>query len=115
MSEPKRYRPDWTYTGTAFVPFCRQQDNGEYVRYEDYASLKAEAEQHRLASIRVDVSELHAQFKRALLDEAIAENARLKAEVERLTKAGDKMAHIHRFVGFPSYTFEWEAAKEGKQ
>ncbi len=44
-----------------------------------------------------------------------AENARLKAEVERLTKAGNKMAHIHRFLGFPSYTSEWESAKEGKQ
>lgn len=44
MSEPIRYRPDWTYTGTAFVPFCRQQDNGEFIRYEDYAELKAEVE-----------------------------------------------------------------------
>ncbi len=44
-----------------------------------------------------------------------AENASLKAQVERLTKAGDKMAHIHRFLGFPSYTSEWESAKEGKQ
>jgi hypothetical protein len=33
------------------------------------------------------VSELHAQFNRALFDDTIAENARLKAEVERLTKA----------------------------
>jgi hypothetical protein len=31
------------------------------------------------------VSELHAQFNRALFDDTIAENARLKAEVERLT------------------------------
>jgi hypothetical protein len=30
------------------------------------------------------VSELHAQFNRALFDDTIAENARLKAEVERL-------------------------------
>jgi hypothetical protein len=32
------------------------------------------------------VSELHAQFNRALFDDTIAENARLKAEVERLTE-----------------------------
>jgi hypothetical protein len=48
------------------------------------ARLKADAERYRLASIRVDVGELHAQFNRALLDETVAENARLKAEVERL-------------------------------
>ncbi len=47
--------------------------------------------------------------------DALSDNARLKAEVGRLTKAGDKMAHMHRFFGFPSYTLEWEAAKEGKQ
>jgi hypothetical protein len=47
--------------------------------------------------------------------EHIKEVERLKAEVGRLTKAGDKMAHMHRFFGFPSYTLEWEAAKEGKQ
>lgn len=47
--------------------------------------------------------------------EHIKEVERLKAKVVRLTKAGDKMAHMHRFFGFPSYTLEWEAAKEGKQ
>lgn len=52
---------------------------------------------------------------REMCDELDARCNELKAEVERLTKAGDKMAHIHRFVGFPSYTLEWEAAKEGKQ
>jgi predicted secreted protein len=60
---------------------------GRWVAWEDYAELKAEAERYRLASLRVDVSELHAQFNRALFDDTIAENARLKAEVERLTKA----------------------------
>jgi hypothetical protein len=52
-----------------------------------------------------------------------AENARLKAEVERLTKAGDAMAmmvgHIevkgdaHRMM--LEFSNEWNAAKEGKQ
>jgi len=51
------------------------------------------------------------------------ENARLKAEVERLTKAGDAMAEE---MGLETYAEEhfkqqkeflkaWEAAKEGKQ
>jgi uncharacterized small protein (DUF1192 family) len=39
---------------------------------------------------------------------------RQASDIRRLTKAGDKMAHIHRFLGFPSYTSEWESAKEGK-
>jgi hypothetical protein len=138
MNEPKRYDlrlPDISY-GTEESP------NGEYVCYEDYASLKAEAEQYRLASIRVDVSELHAQFKRALLDEAIAENARLKAEVERLTafttrtiipneklqeqverltKAGDEvilewsMGDETDALNFMKAFCIWNTAKEGKQ
>jgi hypothetical protein len=109
MSETKRYAI------RGFSAALVEEDNGVFVRYEDYARLKEEAERYRLASIRVDVGELHAQFNRALFDVALAENARLKAEVERLTKAGNKMAHIHRFLGFPSYTSEWESAKEGKQ
>jgi regulator of replication initiation timing len=32
------------------------------------------------------VSELHAQFNRALFDDTIAENARLKAEVDAIRK-----------------------------
>jgi hypothetical protein len=69
------------------------------------------------------VSELHAQFNRALFDDTIAENARLKAEVERLTKAGDAMAaHIERndercYIVLPDGDIricDWNAAKEGK-
>jgi hypothetical protein len=69
------------------------------------------------------VSELHAQFNRALFDDTIAENARLKAEVERLTKAGDAMAEdlkaCYRAEGYDPADSEtipkWNAAKEGKQ
>jgi hypothetical protein len=95
---------------------------GRWVAWEDYAELKAEAERYRLASLRVDVSELHAQFNRALFDDTIAENARLKAEVERLTKAGDAMAvkiNVHgindRFTDSQKLVDDWSnAAKEGK-
>jgi hypothetical protein len=65
------------------------------------------------------VSELHAQFNRALFDDTIAENARLKAEVERLTKAGDAMAIRlirceERFNGIESAEAQmWYIAKEG--
>jgi len=77
MSEPIRYRPDWTYTGTTFVPFCRQQDNGDFVRYEEYAKLRA--------------------------------------HVERLTKAGDAMAEQLDGLSFDTVWDFWNAAKEGKQ
>jgi hypothetical protein len=49
------------------------------------------------------------------------ENARLKAEVERLTKAGDAMASIikyepgvNTFDPIPDVVKRWNAAKEGK-
>jgi hypothetical protein len=49
-----------------------------------------------------------------------SENARLKAEVERLTKAGDTMANVLCFtLGLsgeePRFVKDWNAAKEGKQ
>ena len=72
--------------------------------------LKAEVE--RLAAI---VGADAIDREHGMCCDASDEVSRLKAEVERLTKAGDKMAHIHRFLGFPSYTSEWESAKEGKQ
>ncbi len=124
MSEPIRYRPDWTYTGTAFVPFCRQQDNGEFVRYEDYTELKADNDRLKeaIADSYKAVDEMEQRFK-ALEAEfethpMAIENARLKAEVERLTKAGDAMAS-HVRVYCSCFVCEqlieaWNAAKEGK-
>jgi predicted phosphohydrolase len=46
------------------------------------------------------------------LREAEAENARLKAEVERLTKAGDVMAIM---LQYDEVSKEWNAAKNGGQ
>jgi len=43
------------------------------------------------------------------------ENASLKAEVERLTKAGDAMADRLMYQGYPATVPAWNAAKEGKQ
>ncbi len=153
MSEPKRYNEEmvnisngdpcgeieFDYSASMVEAF-----EGRWVAWEDYAELKAEAERYRLASLRVDVSELHAQFNRALFDDTIAENARLKAEVEhlmvfcnctlipnkelqakveRLTKAGDLLAFHYISLGrkffpddpLPSSIKDWNAAKEGKQ
>jgi hypothetical protein len=44
-----------------------------------------------------------------------AENARLNAEVERLTNAGDEMARVVGSFGFDEAPIAWNAAKEGKQ
>jgi hypothetical protein len=50
------------------------------------------------------------------IEELKAENASLKAEVERLTKAGDAMAKLLSCCGNPqSEVRDWNAAKEGKQ
>jgi hypothetical protein len=95
VSEPKRYNEEmvnisngdpcgeieFDYSASMVEAF-----EGRWVAWEDYAELKAEAERYRLASLRVDVSELHAQFNRALFDDTIAENARLKAEVDAIRK-----------------------------
>ncbi len=74
--------------------------------------------------------------KWAEMVKAMAENARLKAEVEhllifcnctlipskelqakveRLTKAGDAMADRLIYQGYPATVPAWNAAKEGKQ
>ncbi len=127
MSEPKRYNEEmvnisngdpcgeieFDYSASMVEAF-----EGRWVAWEDYAELKAEAERYRLASLRVDVSELHAQFNRALFDDTIAENARLKAEVERLTKAGDAMVDMVDwevpYERRKKLEADWNAAKEGK-
>jgi hypothetical protein len=127
VSEPKRYNEEmvnisngdpcgeieFDYSASMVEAF-----EGRWVAWEDYAELKAEAERYRLASLRVDVSELHAQFNRALFDDTIAENARLKAEVERLTKAGDAMVDMVDwevpYERRKKLEADWNAAKEGK-
>jgi uncharacterized small protein (DUF1192 family) len=45
----------------------------------------------------------------------VESHARLKAEVERLTKAGDAMARHLDYGDFPISLEAWNAAKEGKQ
>jgi hypothetical protein len=70
VSEPKRYTPDYTFTGTAFVPTTREVSEGEYVRYEDYARLKAEVERltKENETINKDRALLWASHKIALQD-----------------------------------------------
>ena len=109
MSEPKRYDVGMT---TEFNPhgfnhsFPRvyESEQGRYVEYEDYARLKAEVDkltfrpEHYLDDDGEWVSNI--VFYRM--------QERLKAEVERLTKAGDAMA-----ADLPPYgsVIRWHAAK----
>ena len=51
------------------------------------------------------------------IEELMDENARLKAEVERLRKAGDAMAEIIEgtyCIDKPPALIDWNAATEGK-
>jgi uncharacterized coiled-coil DUF342 family protein len=102
---------------------------GEYVLHSDYARLKAEVERLEKEVWRMKVFKGIDEDTKATLKDALntvpewakvleteAENARLKAEVERLTKAGDAMAEElnGRYFG-KRLINDWNAAKEGKQ
>ena len=102
MSDVRRY--DIDENGV-----CTHQLDGAFVSYDDYASLHYER--------------IHDLNQIGGLQE---ENARLKAEVERLTKAGDAMASSIQFneemaqdYNGPTIVHQsvqrWNAAKEGKQ
>lgn len=80
MSEPKRWEPHWVMAGTSFVPTTRECSNGEYVRYCDFADLKAERDAIHSSKL---VYFIHGEGRWA---NVVDENARLKAEVERLTE-----------------------------
>ena len=88
MSEPKRY--DWKVNEENDFDLM-EHPNGEFVRYEDYARLKAEVE--RLQSIHsidsIGIEQLKAEVERltAFTTRTIIPNEELQAQVERLTKA----------------------------
>ena len=95
MNEPKRY----ALMGNPWEMV--EHKNGNLVSYEDYARLKAEVELLKENPMIV-----------SLLAHLRVENARLKAEVERLTKAGDAMAKLLSCCGNPqSEVRGWNAAK----
>ena len=117
MSEPKRYklRPIfWDYIQVKSVSkdqidamgneSAYFHKDGDWVKWEDYARLKAEVE--RLTEAWVD--------KKMQEDR----DALLK-QVERLTKAGDAMAgYFDKETQTPdghNFVFAWNDAKEGKQ
>jgi hypothetical protein len=114
MSEPKRYklRPIfWDYCQLKSVSkdqidamgneSAYSHKDGDWVKWEDYARLKAEVE--RLTPLLGDIVSFDEYHK-------------LLQQVERLTKAGDAMAdECSNFQGAWPLIKAWNAAKEGKQ
>jgi hypothetical protein len=134
MSDPTRY---YLYAGLECHAFAKAEavlkfsveDDGMWVKWEDYARLKAlTAEMDKTINIsQAGYRELKAEVERLTnncdyldqkLDEEIDKSAMLCGQVERLTKAGDNLeriltGHISSYeVGNASH--EWRAAKEGK-
>ena len=103
----KRYQPvaqcvEPSYQAQMIEPKVMEFSEGEYVRWEDY-----DATCETLAHIETE------------RDASDAEVERLKAEVERLRKAGDAMARIiapptHGTGEWDGEWEAWNAAKEGK-
>ena len=89
MSKPKRYSPFYTLRNgdTGMASFgVEPRDDGIYVEYSDYwklfeevTRLKNQVETLRNLAIKLE----------SMIDPLEAENARLKAEVERLTYVDD--------------------------
>ena len=86
--------------------YLKDAKEGKFCEYRDYLKLEKEC-----SLLRDTISNC---MKAIIAREA--ENARIKAEVERLTKAGDAMADS--INGDYNYSLpcieEWKAAKEGK-
>lgn len=88
MSEPIRYRP--ALDDGSREPWMKESEMGGYVEYADYAILKAETEELKLETqaFRRTVNEASFHY-----DNLLAENAELKANVERLKMAGELPFH----------------------
>ena len=119
MSEPTRYSIVADYQ----APWAKMHEfrSGDWVKYEDYARLHsqfANSEQEN-ARLKADIKDLREDRIRMcdVTIEDIAVIARLKAEVERLRKAGDDMAdHIQSgWVSAERAIDQWNAAKEAGQ
>ena len=112
MSDPKRY---CLYLDGRNVEM-KWHEKGNYVRWDDYARLKAEVE--RL--------EARIEYVDNLANQYALDDVRSQAHIERLTKAGDAMASYIQFNEEMAKDYNgstivhqsvqhWQAAKEGKQ
>jgi septal ring factor EnvC (AmiA/AmiB activator) len=136
MSEPKRYFLKLSDTFRGVRPDVYEHKDGMFVDYDDYARLKAEVEAWKdmVADSGVACNErarenqdLENQIKRlkaeverltAFTTRTIIPNEELKAQVERLTKAGDAMSReVDPYVTSEDLMNKvrlWNAAKQGK-
>jgi hypothetical protein len=88
----------------------QKADDGDWVLYEDYARLKAEVERLTAEIKEADCDRLSAEFVKLSVKHSI-----LKAEVERLTNAGDAMAEEMLKLNHPHASiYLWCRAKDGK-
>ena len=112
MSEVYRYEFDENGV-------CYRKPDGPFVSHDDYAAIHYERihDLNQIGGLQEELADLRSQFANSE-----QENARLKAEVERLRKAGDAMAVMvgHKEVTGDAHRMmlelskEWNAAQEGK-
>ena len=136
MSQPKRY------SIRGFSAAIVEEDNGVMVKWEDYAALKAETVRQietALPSLEAYIGKLEAEVERltkerdhyqwASTNDGIACNERarenqelenqiegLKAQNERLRKAGDELARVASYILDTKVKAieAWHAAKESQ-
>jgi len=103
MSEPKRYtgKTEGTVLGSPHW----EHPKGEWVKWDDYARLKAEN-----TRLKTEVDHLMVFCNCTLIP-----NKELQAQVERLIKAGDNVCESPYLWETDPAVIEWRAAKEGKQ
>jgi len=73
-----------------------------------FTAIRVKEEEN--ARLKAEVERLTAFTTRTIIP-----NELLQAEVERLTKAGDAMADRLMYQGYPATVPAWNAAKDGKQ
>ncbi len=80
--------------------------------------LKAERvhDLNQIGGLQAENARLKAEVERltAFTTRTIIPNELLQAQVERLTKAGDAMADRLMYQGYPATVPAWNASKEGK-
>ena len=123
MSEPIRYDFEQAELNKSAGFYVRKE--GHWVRWDDHATalqeiqrLKAEVDRLTAEKDQAECDYDNCQKRKVSIDnhrfDLFNENKSLKAEVERLRKAGDAMAETLEGAGFDSANDFWNAAKEGK-
>ena len=113
MSEPKRWFADYSLDADdQVVTHMAEDPKGGFVKWEDYARLKAEVE--RLTERNQHLEQIDSYLQSANLNAEEQRSLELEAQVERLTKAGNNLARyaINRDKDLEIDEVEaWNAAK----